>query len=61
MFFSEEELPIEVGVFDVIGICERDLAIFSSAEADHGEVFQELASDGSCSDHEEFGILKHIQ
>jgi len=47
MFFSEKELSVEIGIFNVIGICESDFTFLSSTKSNHGKVFQQLTSNSS--------------
>jgi hypothetical protein len=58
MLFTEEELAVQVGCLDVIGVGDRDLAI--SADIEHCEILQQLATNCAASDHEELQGFEFI-
>jgi hypothetical protein len=48
VFFSEEELSVQVGFFNVVRIGYNDLsAFFGCGQVDHGVIFEEFASDSA--------------
>ena len=60
MFFSEEELSVQVRIFDMIWIGKGDFAVLSSAQTNHGEVLQQLAANGTGSNHEQFCVFNYV-
>lgn len=55
VLLAEEELTIEVADFDVVIVSDSEFALLRT-EADEGELFDELAAQGACSDDEGAGI-----
>lgn len=61
MFLSEQELPIEVRIFDMVWICESYFTFLSCSKTNHCEVLQEFTSNGARTNHEQFRILNDLQ
>jgi hypothetical protein len=55
MLLSEEELTRKIGSLDVVRVCHYNFSL--GAHVDHSEVFEQLAADGSSSDHEGIKLL----
>lgn len=49
---SKEELPVEIGFFDVVHVRHKDRAVFTAGQAHHGKVFEELASQSTSTAEE---------
>lgn len=58
MLLSEQELSVEVRLFDVVRVCDDNFsAIFWSSKIYHGIVFKQLASNGTWADQENSAFL----
>lgn len=56
VLLAEEELAVEVGGLDVVGVGDCELAV--RAEVHHCEVFEQLTPDSSSTDNKDFALLK---
>lgn len=53
-------MPVEVGVLDVIGVGKHNLAFLAGSEANHRQVFEKFAANGSSSNHEKLGLFNPL-
>jgi hypothetical protein len=66
VFFSKQELPVQVAEFNNIGVSKHDppslfvLNLFSTADAKHGIILEEFTADSPCSNHEEVGACQFV-
>lgn len=66
MFLSKQELATEIANLNDIGVSEHDLASllvfgrFACSNTQHGIIFQQLTSDRTSTNHEQFCIGKFL-
>jgi hypothetical protein len=58
VFLTEEELPVEVRGFDVIGISHDNATALTTTYFKHCKVFEELTPDSTRTDHENPTVLQ---
>jgi hypothetical protein len=58
--FSEQELTIQVGHFDVVVISDNDFTTLTAAKTHKSESFDVLATEGASTDHKRVNFAEFI-
>jgi hypothetical protein len=62
VLLSEQELSVEVGNLNVVRVSHHNASsLFSGSQLKHREIFEQLTSNGSGTDHEDLRIFKFLE